>query len=106
MIEWIRFILCAACVLGAIAVAGISLLGVNRFSFDLNRLHAAGMCDSLMLPLLILGCVLYAGLSATSWKLLCAALVQWLTSPVSGHLIGRLIFETDDDLKKEAASWK
>jgi len=106
MLEWLRFILCAACVVGALAVMGMSLLGVNRFSYDLNRLHAAGMGDSLMLPLLILGCILRAGVSATAWKLLCAVLIQWLTSPVAGHLIGRLIYETDDDLKKEAAAWK
>ena len=106
MAETLRFLLCALLLVVGLAVEATAVLGVHRFGYDLNRIHAAGMCDSLGLLLIMLSCLVYAGISATSAKLLTAMVFQWITSPVSGHLVGRLIYETDADLAREATIWK
>ena len=106
MAETLRFLLCTLLLVVGLAVEATAVLGVHRFGYDLNRIHAAGMCDSLGLLLIMLSCSVYAGISATSAKLLTAMVFQWITSPVSGHLVGRLIYETDADLAREATIWK
>lgn len=104
--EILRFLFCAVFLICGIIIEVTAVVGVNRFDYDMNRLHAAGMCDSLGLFLIILACIIYTGFSHISLKLFAAVLFQWLTSPVSGHLIGRLIYETDPEIYKEARIWK
>ena len=106
MFEYLRFGLCALLLLGGVAVIGAALTGVFRFHYALNRIHAAGMCDSLGLTLIMLGCAVGAADGVIAIKLLAALLFQWITSPVSGHLIGRLVYETDGDISREATEWK
>ena len=106
MLEYLRFGICALLLLSGTAVACISVLGVFRFGYALNRIHAAGMLDSLALMLIMLGCAAGAADSVIAVKLMIALLFQWITSPVSGHLIGRLIYQTDRALPTEASIWK
>ena len=107
MLEIMRLILFAALLLGGLFFQITALLGVNRFRFSLNRLHAAGMGDTLGLLLLALAAVVYDGFSAVTLKILFLVAFFWLTSPVCGHLIGRLVRETDEEsFQAEAKEWK
>jgi multisubunit Na+/H+ antiporter MnhG subunit len=45
-------------------------------------------------------CVVW-GLSFTTLKIIVMLSLFWLTSPVSSHLIGKLMVETDKDIEKE-----
>ena len=76
--EWIRFGLCAFCVLGGLFAVFTAILGLFRFDFALNRLHASAVADTLGLGLIALVVVL-----------------QWCTSPLSGHMLAQLEYRTD-----------
>ena len=100
MLEWFKFIAVALCVLAGLAAMCVGVLGTYRFKFVLNRMHAAGMLDTAGLLFLSLGLAVACGWSITSLKLMLAVLLQWCTSPVSSHLIGRLVVFSEEELDK------
>lgn len=107
MLEWARLILCAALLVMGLLVLFTALFGVNRFRFAINRLHPAGMGDTLGLLLLALAAVVYAGFDGVTLKILCIVAFFWITSPVCTHLIGRLLRETDEkQFEAEGKEWK
>ena len=59
--EWIRFGLCAFCVLGGLFAVFTAILGLFRFDFALNRLHASAVADTLGLLLMALGAAIAVG---------------------------------------------
>ena len=107
MFEYLRLFVFAALLMAGLAVQVTALLGVNRFRFAVNRMHSAGMGDTLGLLLMALAAVVYAGFDAVTLKILCVVAFFWLTSPVCSHLIGRLVRETDEEhFEAEAKEWK
>lgn len=96
--EWIRFGLTALCVLMGCFIVITAIVGLFRFDFALNRLHASAMADTLGLSLLVLGVMLAVGLSPVLWKLLLVVVLQWCTSPLSGHMLGEFEYQTDRDV--------
>ena len=52
--EWIRFGLAALCVLAGCFALLTAMVGLFRFDFSLNRLHAAAIADTLALGLVLL----------------------------------------------------
>ena len=90
---WIVAALFAA---GALTIV-LSISGIFRFRYVLNRMHAAALIDSLAL-----GCIL-AGLVLMTWnlqfvpKLLVILAVQWISSPIASHLVGQMEVRTDAD---------
>ena len=107
MAEQIRLILFAVLLVGGLAVQITAAAGINRFRFSVNRMHPAGMGDSLGLLLITLAAILYTGLNAASLKILLIPAVYWITSPVCTHLVSRMVRETQkDEMKTEAKEWK
>ena len=100
MLEWIRFILCAALIISGLAVMCLGVIGVYRFKYVLNRMHAAAMNDTMGIGLVMLGLIVMSGFTFTSLKLMLVILMLWLSSPVSSHLIGRLEITTNEDISK------
>ena len=100
MLDWLRFILTAVLLVGGIGVLCISMFGVYRFKFVLNRMHAAAMNDTMGIGLVMLGLIVMSGFTFTSVKLLLVILMLWLSSPVSSHLIGRLEITTNENIAK------
>ena len=96
--EWIRFGACAASTLFGLFCLITGVLGVYRFRFSLNRIHAASLLDTVGLLFVFLGLIIAFGLDLTSVKLIVVLTFQWLTSPVATHLIGELEVITDPDL--------
>lgn len=88
--EWIRFGLTALCVLAGCFALLTAMVGLFRFDFTLNRLHAASIADTLGLSLLVLAVMLAVGLRPVLWKLLLVVILQWCTSPLSGHMLAQL----------------
>lgn len=97
--EWLRFILGVAFICMGLFVFVIQLIGVYKFKYVLNRMHAAGMGDTLGLSLCMLGAMFLFGWSFTSWKLALVAAFLWLASPVSSHLISKLEVTTNEHLE-------
>ncbi len=107
MLEYLRLGLFGILLLSGLIVQVTAVLGVNRFRFAVNRMHPAGMADTLGLLLMALAAVVYAGFGWLTAKILFLVALFWITSPVCSHLIGRLVRETDEKhFEAEAKEWK
>ena len=95
---WIRFGLVAALLLSGLFTLIVALLGLFRFNFALNRIHAAAMADTLSLLLFIAGVAVAVGSHAVAWKLALVVALQWCTSPLSSHMLSKFEYMTDGDL--------
>ena len=107
MLEYLRLFLFGLLLLAGLIIQLTAVIGVNRFRFAVNRMHPAGMADTLGLLLMALAAVVYAGFSWLTLKILLVVALFWITSPVCSHLIGRLVRETDEEhFEAEAKEWK
>lgn len=100
VIEWIRFLAGAALLLIGLLIFLIQMVGVFRFKYVLNRMHAAAMGDTLGIGCCLLGLIVMSGINFTSLKLLFVIIFLWFSSPVSSHLIARLEVTTDEEPEK------
>ena len=105
-LQWARFILFCALLLGAACFLLFSQVGVNRFGFSLNRLHAASINDTMGILCIVLACTVKSGVNALTLKFLLVYLFMLITCPLSSHLISLLVYRTDENLSKEASIWK
>lgn len=96
--QWIRFGLVAALLLSGLFTLVVALLGLFRFHFALNRIHAAAMADTLSLLLFIAAVAVAVGFHAVTWKLALVVALQWCTSPLSSHMLSRFEYMADDNL--------
>ena len=96
--EWIRFGLTALCVLAGCFALLTAMVGLFRFDFTLNRLHAASIADTLGLSLLAV--MLAVGLRPVLWKLLLVVILQWCTSPLSGHMLAQFEYRVNQNLEQ------
>lgn len=78
-----------------------SILGLFKFKYVLNRMHATALCDTLGLLLVTIGLVVMLGFCAHTFKILIITVFMWLASPVMGHLIARAEVMTHDNIKEE-----
>ena len=69
ILEWIRFGLTAAFLLFAVFTFAAAVIGVSRFGFVMNRLHAAGIGDTLGIFAIAAGLVIATGLKMEALKL-------------------------------------
>ncbi len=99
--EWVRFCAAAICLIFAAAMESIAVYGVYKFRFSMNRMHAAAIGDTLGLAMGALGLVILKGFSWFSLKLLIVVIFLWMTSAVSSHVIMRMSYSIDDDVKDE-----
>ena len=97
--EVLRFILGIAFILLGLLVFVIQLIGVYKFKYILNRMHAAGMGDTMGLSLSLLGTIVLSGFNFTSLKMGLIIVFLWLASPVASHLIARLEVTTNEELE-------
>ena len=102
MIDIIRLIACAILTVAGLCCLVTGVVGVFRFKYALNRLHAAAILDTVGILLMLLGVIVATGFTVASAKMLVVIAFLWLTSPVSGHLIGRLEVTINDELAKDA----
>ena len=103
MIDIIRLIACILLTGTGLCCLVSGVVGVFRFKYSLNRIHAAALMDTVGILLMLLGVIVATGFNVTSAKILVVIAFLWMTSPVSGHLIGRLEITINDDLDKSMA---
>lgn len=99
MLEWLQFILTALFLVIGLCAMCAGVLGSYKLKFVLNRMHAAGMIDTAGMFFCSLALAIAAGWTVTAAKLLLAVLLLWCTSPVSSHLIARLVVSTEENLR-------
>ena len=78
----------------------VQILGVFKFKYVLNRMHAAAMGDTLGIGASLLGLMVLSGFNFTSLKMGLIIVFLWLASPVSSHLISRLEVTINPHLKE------
>ena len=76
------------------------LAGFVKYRYILNRMHAAGMGDSLGIFICLFGLVFICGLHFISAKLLLVFMFLWFASPTASHLISHLEAVTDEEINK------
>lgn len=101
MIAFVQTFLAAVCILFGVSVMIIATIGVNRFHYVLNRMHAAALGDTLGLGFVLLGVMIHNGFTFVSLKLLLIIVFFWMASPVCSHMISNLEVQTNPDLEKE-----
>lgn len=99
--EMIRLILMILFIATGMFIFGIATFGLFKFKYILNRVHVAAKCDTLASLLIIIGLMIYSGLSVTSLKLGLVVVFLWLSNPVGSHLIGQTEVITNKDIEKE-----
>lgn len=97
-----RIIGCLFIVAGAVILL-TAVIGMFRFKYSLNRMHAAAMADTLGIGFIMLGCIILRGLSAATGKMILLLIFLWLTSPIASHLLARMDILTQ---KKPGKFWK
>ncbi|MBO4485279.1 MAG: monovalent cation/H(+) antiporter subunit G [Lachnospiraceae bacterium] len=99
MNEWIVFSFAAILIIGGLLVSLIAAFGLFKFHFALNRMHAAAMCDTLAILLVLLGLIVIDGASLLSLKLGLIIVLLWCASPVSSHLLANMEVIVSSKLK-------
>ena len=100
ILEWIRFLAGIGLLLTGMGIFVLQLLGVFKFKYVLNRMHAAAMGDTLGIGFSLLGLMVLSGLNFTTLKMALIIVFLWLASPVSSHLISRLEVVTNEQLEE------
>lgn len=100
VVEWIRFLVGTGFLLIGLGVFVVELVGVFKFKYVLNRMHAAAIGDTLGLGISLLGLIILSGFNFLSLKLALIIVFLWLASPVSSHLISQLEVTTNEHLEE------
>ena len=85
--------------IGAISYL-LSVIGVFKMNYVLNRMHVAAIGDTLGMTLIFIGLIIIEGFNFNTLKIITVLVFMMLTGPISGHLISKLVYITDDTLKE------
>ena len=91
----------AAAVLFGLAAAALvlSVTGVYKFRFVMNRMHAAAVIDAMAVFLVLAGLCFASGSLEYIPKLALVLVFLWIGSPIASHMVGRLEISTDDAIR-------
>ena len=99
----VQIVLAGICFFIGAVFCIISVLGVFRMKFVLNRMHAAALADTCGLFFIIVGLMILSGFTFMTLKLGFIIVLFWLTSPIAGHLLSNMIKSTmENELEKNA----
>ena len=98
--QWIGFWVVAVCLFFGMIAFTAAVIGANRFGFAMNRLHSAGIGDTLGVMCIIGGLMGAAGFHADTLKLLLIIVFMWFTSPVSSHFLTQIEYYTNPQLHR------
>lgn len=90
MVDWIIFGVSSLLILAGLFMSFVAVLGLYRFDFCMNRMHAAAMNDTLGILLVLTGLMISSGFTLAMLKMLIIIVFFWFASPVSGHLLTKL----------------
>jgi multicomponent Na+:H+ antiporter subunit G len=90
MVHDIAMVIGLALFLFGLFVFFSAVLGLFRFDYALNRMHAAAVGDALGIFCILMGLIVLHGWSLAAAKTLLILVFLWLTSPVASHLIAEM----------------
>ena len=97
-LEWIRLILSALLLFCGLFSFVTAVIGNIRFGFAMNRMHSAGIGDTLGLLCVVLALIIGSGFRMASLKMLLVLVFLWVASPVSTHFLSQVEFLNNDRL--------
>ena len=97
-LEWIRLILSALLLFCGLFSFVTAVIGNIRFGFAMNRMHSAGIGDTLGLLCVVLSLIIGSGFRMASLKMLLVLVFLWVASPVSTHFLSQVEFLNNDRL--------
>ncbi len=95
--EWVRFFAGAAFLLAGLFIFLVEVVGVFKFKYAMNRMHAAAIGDTLGIGFSLIGLIIMNGINFTSFKMFLVIVFLWLSSPTCSHLIAKLEVETNEE---------
>ena len=98
MLEWVRFWITAALLIVALGFFAAAVVGNCRFRYVMNRVHAAGVGDTMGLCFTVLALAVSAEGFGAGVKLFLPLVFLWITSPVSTHFLGQIEYYTNERL--------
>ena len=98
VMEWMQFLLGTGLLVLGMAVFVLELIGIFKFKYVLNRMHAAAIGDTFGLGISLLGLMILSGFKFVTLKMGLVIIFLWLASPVSSHLIARLEVTTNEHI--------
>lgn len=101
VIDWMRFLAGTICLIIGVIVFIIQMIGIFKFKYILDRMHAAALGDTLGIGCCLVGLMLLSGFHFTTLKLGLILIFLWLASPVSSHLIAKLEMITNEKLEEK-----
>lgn len=101
--EMLRVILASVCLFSGLVVIAISILGLYRFNYVLNRMHAAAVADTLGVFLCLLGLMFVALDFWHVMKLLLLIVMFWSTNPIGSHVISKVEILTNENIKERVS---
>lgn len=101
ILKWIQFLGGTGLLFGGLFIFAIQVLGVYKFSYVLNRMHAAAMGDTLGIGISLIGLMVLSGINFTTVKMGLVVVFLWCASPVSSHLISRLEVTTNPHIEEQ-----
>ena len=98
--EYFRFALTAVLLVLAIFAMASSVIGSIQFGFIMNRLHAAGIGDTMALLFAAVAAAVGTGNFIIALKIFTVVLFMWFTSPVATHFLGQIEYYMNNHLNK------
>ena len=98
VIEWMQFLFGTGFLIFGMSVFVLELIGIFKFKYVLNRMHAAAIGDTFGLGMSLLGLMILSGFKFVTLKMGLVIFFLWMASPVSSHLIARLEVTTNEHI--------
>ena len=93
--EWVRFIAAAVILTAGLIFFIAAVVGNCRFAYVMNRVHAAGLGDTMGLCCVLLSLIISADSAFEGLKLLLPLIFLWICSPVSSHFLSQIEYYTN-----------
>ena len=87
-------------ILAGVIMFFVSVLGIYRLKYALNRIHAASVGDTLGLGLIVVGLMFMSKDIFVCLKLFLVLLFLWLSSPIATHMIAKVEVLTKENSKE------
>ena len=98
--EIVRLILGSLLLLGGLFALVTAVVGNFRFGDVLQRMHAAGVGDTMGVFLIFAGVTVLTGFSDMTPKLLAVLVLLWIAGPTVSHLIAEMVLrDTEPEIE-------
>lgn len=98
---WIQLAAGGFFIVTGLLIMCAAVIGIFRFRYVLNRMHASAMADSMGILFILTGLMILSGFQAGTLKLALILVFFWLAGPVSSHMISKLEVLINENLREE-----